>query len=211
LGTVGVVATHYETLGVARSASAAEVRRAYLARARSLHPDRYVDAGPERRRAVERQMQDVNEAWRVLGDPGRRGRYDHDTFLRAPSPTAPGPGGPGPRFDDDLDIDVEEEPALDGTTWLIRGLPWIVLLAVLAMIFVFTAYATDSGSPDVDAELGCVVVENGPVARPRSCTTAGAREIMAVVDAARQCPEGTERLQPVDRPTALCLEVASSP
>jgi hypothetical protein len=212
LGTVGVVATHYETLGVARSASAAEVRRAYLARARSLHPDRYVDAGSERRRAAERQMQDVNEAWRVLRDPGRRRRYDHDTYPRVPSSTAPGAGGPGPSWDGDTDIGLEEaEPTLDVTARLIRGLPWIVLLAVLAMIFVFTAYATDSRTPDVDDDLGCVVVESGPVATPRSCASAGAREVLAEVDGARACPDGTERLQPVDRPTALCLEVATSP
>ena len=39
-------------------------------------PDRYIDAGPDQRGEAERSMQEVNEAWRVLSDPGRRRRYD---------------------------------------------------------------------------------------------------------------------------------------
>src|SRR5207248_1939049 len=51
--------------------SAREVRRAYLDRARQLHPDTARDAD-------ERQMQAVNEAWFVLRDPARRARYDRE-------------------------------------------------------------------------------------------------------------------------------------
>src|SRR5256885_11233820 len=84
--------SHYEVLGVPRFAGGEAVRRAYLQRARQLHPDRYVDAGPEQRNAAERSMQEVNEAWRVLG--GARPRRRHAARPK-PGVTPPSPGGAG--------------------------------------------------------------------------------------------------------------------
>ena len=71
-----VARTLYDVLGVPPTADAEELRRAYLSRARESHPDRYVDAPPADRGDAERRMRDVNEAWRVLGNPRRRRRYD---------------------------------------------------------------------------------------------------------------------------------------
>lgn len=66
----------YEVLGVERSASAEEVRRAYLRLARAHHPDFFVAAAPAERAAAEQRMRAVNEAWSVLGDVERRRRHD---------------------------------------------------------------------------------------------------------------------------------------
>lgn len=75
-------------LGVARGASDAEIRRAYLALARRFHPDNNPD-GEERMRAV-------NEAWSILGDRARRRAYD--------ARTAPAPGfTPDDPVDDGFD------------------------------------------------------------------------------------------------------------
>jgi len=63
----------YELLGVAADADQAVIRRAYLALARQYHPD--LNQGPGRQ-AAEDAMQEVNEAWSVLGDPTRRRDYD---------------------------------------------------------------------------------------------------------------------------------------
>jgi len=65
---------YYELLGVDPDATAAEIRRAYVARARRHHPD--LESDPDRRRNAERRMQRVNEAWSVLGDTQRRAAYD---------------------------------------------------------------------------------------------------------------------------------------
>ena len=65
--------SHYEVLGVAVTATAEEVRAAYRRAARDHHPD----AGGDPRR-----MRDVNAAWHVLRDPGRRAAYDRQ--LTAP-------------------------------------------------------------------------------------------------------------------------------
>lgn len=57
----------YETLGIARDATAAQVRKAYRALALRHHPDRGGSA-------VE--FQRAHDAYTVLSDPDRRARYD---------------------------------------------------------------------------------------------------------------------------------------
>lgn len=57
----------YAELGIERSATHAEVRRAYQRRARRAHPDK----GGSRE-----EFQRVSGAYRLLSDPGRRARYD---------------------------------------------------------------------------------------------------------------------------------------
>ena len=61
---------YYELLGVTRTASDAEIKRAFRALARELHPD--VSAEPD----AERRFRDVAEAFEVLSDPERRATYD---------------------------------------------------------------------------------------------------------------------------------------
>jgi hypothetical protein len=60
--------SHYDVLGVGRSADPDALHRAYVALARRHHPDL---AGGDATR-----MQAINEAWAILGDPVRRARYD---------------------------------------------------------------------------------------------------------------------------------------
>jgi curved DNA-binding protein CbpA len=71
---------HYRRLGVTRTASHDEIRRAYRRMARRLHPDTHGGA-------VDPEMIAVNEAWRVLSDKSRRSAYD--AKLRGESTTPP--------------------------------------------------------------------------------------------------------------------------
>jgi curved DNA-binding protein CbpA len=80
---------HYRALGVARDASAADIRRAYLRLARRFHPDRQATIDVLDRDAAERRMREVNEAWSVLSDPARRSAYDRTLTGAAASPGAP--------------------------------------------------------------------------------------------------------------------------
>ncbi|HEX5313772.1 MAG TPA: molecular chaperone DnaJ, partial [Gammaproteobacteria bacterium] len=62
---------YYETLGIARDASEAEVKQAYRRKAMKYHPDR----NPGDKSAGE-HFKEINEAYEVLGDAAKRRAYD---------------------------------------------------------------------------------------------------------------------------------------
>jgi curved DNA-binding protein len=64
---------YYETLGVPRTATADEIKRAYRKLARKHHPD--LQPAAERAKAAER-FKEINEAYEVLSDTDKRVKYD---------------------------------------------------------------------------------------------------------------------------------------
>jgi DnaJ-domain-containing protein 1 len=70
-------ATHYEVLGVTRSASAEDVKRAYYTHARRLHPDRFRrDADEGMRQRIDAAFARVAQAYEVLSDSALRAAYE---------------------------------------------------------------------------------------------------------------------------------------
>jgi curved DNA-binding protein len=61
---------YYAILGVPKTATQAEIKKAYRKLARELHPDTNTDPGAEKR------FKDANEAHAVLADPEKRKQYD---------------------------------------------------------------------------------------------------------------------------------------
>jgi molecular chaperone DnaJ len=81
---------YYEVLGVSRSASDDDIKKAYRRLALKFHPDRNPDDGP----AAEERFKEISEAYQVLADAERRSLYDrfgHAAFEQG--------GGPGAGFD----------------------------------------------------------------------------------------------------------------
>src|SRR5471032_745346 len=62
---------YYETLGVARAASAEDIKLAFRKLARVHHPD-----VAKNKVAGEAKFKEINEAYEVLSDPEKRRRYD---------------------------------------------------------------------------------------------------------------------------------------
>lgn len=78
---------YYEVLGVARTASADDIRKAYRKLARKYHPDvnKHTDA--------EARFKEIGEAYEVLRDEQKRQRYDQlGANYRAGQDFAPPPG-----------------------------------------------------------------------------------------------------------------------
>src|SRR5687768_8673782 len=82
----------YDTLCVAKNASADEIKKAYRKLARQHHPD--ANAGDA---AAEARFKEIQGAYDVLSDPEKRKAYD--TFGSA-NGRMPGGGGGGPQFAD---------------------------------------------------------------------------------------------------------------
>ncbi|PWE17026.1 molecular chaperone DnaJ [Marinicauda salina] len=100
----------YAILGVSKSATAEEIRKAYRKLAKELHPDTRPDD-----KAAEERFKEVGQAFKLLSDPETRAKYDRGEIdaegnERAPFHyrSRPGAGasqrGPSGRFEDLGDI-----------------------------------------------------------------------------------------------------------
>lgn len=89
---------YYATLGVKKTASPEEIRKAYKKLSRENHPDRKPNDP-----AASEKFKQVQEAWDVLGDAQKRQQYDQFGATFGPNgpqfqsgQRRPGPGGSGP-------------------------------------------------------------------------------------------------------------------
>ena len=84
---------YYEVLGVGKTATADEIKKAYRKKAVQYHPDK--NPGDK---AAEEKFKEAAEAYEVLSDPQKRQRYDQ--FGHAGMGGASGFGGGGMNMED---------------------------------------------------------------------------------------------------------------
>ncbi|XP_076445669.1 dnaJ homolog subfamily C member 7-like [Babylonia areolata] len=72
---------YYKILGVVKSASEDEIKKAYKKRALIHHPDRHAHATKEEQKEEERKFKELGEAYSVLSDSKKRARYDNGQDL----------------------------------------------------------------------------------------------------------------------------------
>ncbi len=67
---------YYEVLGVSKSATDEEIKKAYRKLAKKYHPD----ANPDNKEEAEKKFKEVNEAYETLSDKQKRQMYDQFGF-----------------------------------------------------------------------------------------------------------------------------------
>lgn len=165
-------------------------------------------------------MAELNEAFEVLSDPKGRADYDRrrvrgDTGATRARPA--GPPRPAPTADDDDMVPVA--PA--GATALFGYVPWLLLIAVLVGIFVFTAYA--GGGPDDDDRSptggtieardirgSCIRTSAGFVLVANCGQTPHHGEIVALASDAHLCPDGLDAWVVPQEDLVACTDPATA-
>jgi molecular chaperone DnaJ len=173
--------THYDTLGVAPAASAGEIRDAYRRLARRHHPD-----SAEQRDATA--MARINDAYRVLGDPGRRAAYDAQLRSGRPAVTVTRAAPPA-----EPTVSPSPPPPLPPARfpWKLAG----VMFAIGAIVVLIGAALYEPGTdppPDNVLQPGsCVVVEQNRDVREVNCTGSADELVVASLVAVDEvCPDG---------------------
>lgn len=178
------MATHYDVLGVARTASHAEIRDSYRRAARRHHPD--AGGRPE-------AMAEVNRAWQVLGDPAARREYDRSLATPEPGvdPIGPARNTPAPPVRRRFDPFARYQDPL--------RVPWRPLLVIgcLGALAVFASAALERPPEPIPVDNllepgSCVTIENNGDAAEASCGAAHDAVVVELVGRAEDCPAGTD-------------------
>lgn len=202
---------------MAPDADADDLRRAYLRLAFAYHPDRLATASPAEREAAEARMQEVTQAWAVLGDDGSRLEYDRALTAAGASSTVDDPFAHLLRRQRAVgEVDEDDDAALGAQppSW-VRMLPAAVVVAVLGLIFVFSAYAGGPGGHDDEPEgvatteevpIGtCVTLPPGGGLTEVECGTRSDGTVAVIVDWPEPCPVPLVAVPVAERRESLCL------
>jgi molecular chaperone DnaJ len=189
--TLGDIATHYDVLGVRPDASAQAIRDSYRARARVHHPDRGSGTqGDDVTGPATATMAEINEAYRVLSDPGRRAVYDRSVRDVSAGRTV----GTEPS----VEADPDGPPVAHYNPLAPAGparFPW-KLAAVAALLgsglVLASAAVSDSPADEVPDGIirtdSCVAIEPNGDAREVACTGTNDIVVELLIPTDATCP-----------------------
>ena len=202
--------TFYQILEIPENAKPEEIRSAYLAKARKLHPDNFRNASKRDQARSEELMRELNQAWSTLSNREKRSKYDlkliseksdnrtYTSTNRAsyqewtPEPT---PKKATPRFA------TREEMELTWFAKIVRPIPLalilvgVIVVAVIASLGIGNSDDSNRSVPIVkptDPVLGCMNLGTGGKAERRSCEVKHEATIYRIVTAGEECPNDLE-------------------
>lgn len=192
--------SHYDVLGVPTTASATTIRESYRRLAREYHPDRALGSA-----AGGDKMPAINEAYRVLSDPGRRAVYDAERRGARP-PTAD--SATSSRIEDEVSAYTYQHPAGPARIpW--RGLTFFAGLAIVAIV-VMAQFGEPSGPPAPDNVLRigeCVQILDNGLAGEVTCTGSGDLVVRQVTPReGGTCSDGSVIVNDRQGMVGVCLE-----
>lgn len=186
--TLAGIATHYDTLGVSVDATPAEIRAAYLARARLHHPDVAGSA------ADATSMARLNAAYETLRRPETRREYDLSLARRSTPPEADAGGEP-------LADSAPPSPGSRAATSVLAPsgparMPWKLMAVAAALgsaVIIVSAAFTDRPAdepPDGILRVGsCVEIEPNLDAREVDCSISPGLVIRQMLPTGAVCPQ----------------------
>ena len=167
--------THYDVLGVTTTASAEEIKAAYRRRIREAHPDA-VGAS-----ASSAEVAEINEAWNVLSQSGRRALYDRS--LAMPTSTA--------KPDERIVVPYE--------VFQRARFPWRFVLGIIAVgaigVLVLNAVSQPTAPSGPDGLLSggsCVVIDASQAAVEVPCSEPHDAVVQQLIGFDMTCPTDTE-------------------
>jgi molecular chaperone DnaJ len=198
---------YYEILGVARSATDAELKAAFRKLAMVHHPDKNRDD-----KEAEAKFKELNEAYQVLSDAQKRGAYDrfgHKAFENGGGQGGPGFGGEFTDVMSDIfeSFFGEGRGGQRGGNGRERGSDLRFNLEI-SLEDAFKGKAATINVPTAMACEACTGTGAKPGTKARKCTTCGGigkvRASQGFFSIERTCPNCGGRGEMIDDPCGAC-------
>lgn len=159
--------THYEALGVSKTADSAEIRDAYRRSVREVHPDSSKRASAD----ASARMAEISQAWMVLSDPERR--RDYNATL------------------------LEQYEVIDRARFPWRFVLIITVIGIAIMFGINAAsHPSQPSGPDGLLQSGsCVVVDGNLTAVEVSCESPHDGVVRQLIGFDMTCPGDTEAIR----------------
>jgi len=205
---------HYATLGVSRTASHEQIRRAYRERMRAAHPDSSGErtSGASRPSgAAAAEVTRIAEAWDVLSSPTRRAAYDLQLASGSAAgarSTVSGSGTTSPRMQGTFDYEPQPDRVYPPARF-----PWrfvLITIGIGTAIILFLHLVGDRTPPrTIDGLItsgSCVDFDNVGAAFEVSCDGPHQAVVRELVPFDSACDSDTTQARDRQGMGTVCIE-----